>query len=442
MKKTACILLSLMLTLTGLIGLCVTANAAYSVGDIIEYGNYPQSKVTNSALKSYLTTAAGSVSAWNSYDYYSGTGNQTDGKMSAKDFMRYKDVIYNGEKYRGVYFSAYRPFSTGLTCSLSNTRQYENGYYTETIYWFKYEPIKWRVLDPAAGMIMTESDIDAQAFNNFVQKYGEVYFNEVYYKYASDWSMSSLRAWLNDDFLGTAFSDAQKANIKTTHLTTFSTSEIEYNSNPTDDKVYLLSYDDVINPAYGFSANNTEKDTARKAKGTDYAKCQGLYISSADGSKDCSYWYLRSPYQSLDASAVNPNGTVYASFSVYGTSYGIRPVCNLSVLKSDTAQIGSVTAVSVSDSKINYKASAELNPQITADTGAQCIVQYASSDPQIVTVDENGNLYGAKKGEADITVTVTDTLYGSTFTETCTVTVKYAWWQWLIIILLFGWIWY
>ena len=31
---------------------------------------------------------------------------------------------------------------------------------------------------------------------------------------------------------------------------------------------------------------------------------------------------------------------------------------------------------------------------------------------------------------------------GDGFTASVTVTVRYAWWQWLIIILLFGWIWY
>lgn len=49
MKRTICILLSLMPALTGLAALCVTAHAAYNVGDIIEYGNYPQSKVTAAA---------------------------------------------------------------------------------------------------------------------------------------------------------------------------------------------------------------------------------------------------------------------------------------------------------------------------------------------------------------------------------------------------------
>lgn len=33
--------------------------------------------------------------------------------MTAQDYMRYKDMTYGGAKYRGVYFSAYRPTFTG-----------------------------------------------------------------------------------------------------------------------------------------------------------------------------------------------------------------------------------------------------------------------------------------------------------------------------------------
>ena len=52
-----------------------------------------------------------------------------------------------------------------------------------------------------------------------------------------------------------------------------------------------------------------------------------------------------------------------------------------------------------------------------------------------------GNYYSDAQGTAKITVTAEDE-YGNTVTRSCTVTVRYAWWQWLIYILLFGWIWH
>lgn len=102
---------------------------------------------------------------------------------------------------------------------------------------------------------------------------------------------------------------------------------------------------------------------------------------------------------------------------------------------------GRVMGVSVSDITMNYKKSTTIMPDITADPDAEYTIEYESSNPKIATVDENGNVYAAKKGEATITCTVTDS-NGNTVSDTCNVKVKYSFGQWLIKILLFGWIWY
>ena len=90
---------------------------------------------------------------------------------------------------------------------------------------------------------------------------------------------------------------------------------------------------------------------------------------------------------------------------------------------------------------VNYKSTYMLSPEITADKGAKYTVKYESSDTKVATVDKDGKIYGAKKGTATITCTVTDSS-GNTVQDTCKVTVKYSFGQWLIVILLFGWIWY
>lgn len=102
---------------------------------------------------------------------------------------------------------------------------------------------------------------------------------------------------------------------------------------------------------------------------------------------------------------------------------------------------GKVSAVSINDASLDYKKSTTIKPAITADEGVKYTVKYESSNPKIATVDENGKVYAAKKGDATITCTVTDE-YGNTVKDTCKVTVNYNFGQWLIIILLFGWIWY
>lgn len=90
---------------------------------------------------------------------------------------------------------------------------------------------------------------------------------------------------------------------------------------------------------------------------------------------------------------------------------------------------------------LNYKSTYMLSPEITADDGAKYTVRYESSDTKVATVDNNGKIYGAKKGNATITCTVTDD-YGNVVTDKCNVNVDYSGSQWFIIIVLFGWIWY
>lgn len=91
--------------------------------------------------------------------------------MKPGDWMKYADFTYNGTKYRAVTFSQYRPYWTDNSTS-SGTNQDYNGYTTNNIYYFKYEPLKWRVLDPSTGLVLCESIIDSQAYSNTIYSYG------------------------------------------------------------------------------------------------------------------------------------------------------------------------------------------------------------------------------------------------------------------------------
>lgn len=279
----------------------------YKVGDIIEFGWYPQSEVKDEAIIAELNKIDGE---WVSYGYYSGNGNQNDIQQAPGDFMRYKDVVYGTERYRGVVFDAYRPGSTfSETTTISyGTIQARNGYYINTVYWFKYEPIKWRVLDPDTGMVISENILDVQAFNNYCSTYGVT----------NNYMLSSIRNWLNNDFYGLAFSVAQQ-------------NEIDYASfedltENLHDKIYLLSANDALNVEYGFK---TEFD--RRTRGNDYARCQGLIQATHEDYYGKSYWYLRTPNEEVYQMvwSVDQDGVVSEKFYTYNTFMGIRPAMNL-----------------------------------------------------------------------------------------------------------------
>lgn len=102
---------------------------------------------------------------------------------------------------------------------------------------------------------------------------------------------------------------------------------------------------------------------------------------------------------------------------------------------------GNVKSVSVDDIEIKYKTSAIITPNVITDGYINYTATYESSNPSVATVDKNGNITTHHKGNTTITCTVTDG-YGNTTKDTCTVNVKFQWWQWLIWILLFGFLWY
>ena len=225
--------------------------------------------------------------------------------------------------------------------------QEDNGYTPNNIYYFKYEPLKWRVLDPSTGLVLCENIIDSQAYSNTIYEYGTdsyggtAYWNDAEHThYANDYATSSIRAWLNDDFYNTAFSSSQKASILTSELDNraYSTSYSEYDSETTYDKVFLLSYSEMQNTAYGFPANS-DPSSARRAKGTDYAKCQGLWV---DSSNKCSDQRLRSAGDDSESTCnIDNNGRlVIQMWSTSDTEYGIRPAIKISNLSSTIPKSG------------------------------------------------------------------------------------------------------
>ena len=288
-------------------------------GSKIEFGSYPQSEVTDADEIAKLEADSENY-LWISYKYYSGTGDQTNGEMEPGDFMLYKDFYSDGEMFRAVTFTEYRPGFSGGVKEKVYSYQGKNGYNPNNVYYFKYEPLTWRVLDPDEGYVMCDNIIDSQAYQNFViKKDDKLYNSKDCTNYVSDWSTSSLRQWLNKTFYNTAFSREEKMLIGTTFLENNSADGTWFGTD-TGDKIFALSYNDAVNSAYGFNSSNDELDEARKLKGTAYSNCQGVYIS-----QDYPYWWLRSPVDTDRVDYVSAYGWASAADGVYGTGVGVVP---------------------------------------------------------------------------------------------------------------------
>ena len=167
------------------------------------------------------------------------------------------------------------------------------------------EKIKWIVLDKTEDQILVISKcgLDCQAYN---------------YEYTDvTWEICSLRGWLNNEFINSAFTEEEQSKIAiTTVINENNPSYDTYGGNDTQDKIFLLS----INEANKYFNLNE----ARKCVPTDYAIAQGDYYA-VGGKVNC--WWLRSPgYNQKFAAGVNDDGSVYVRGSLVERGYNVvRP---------------------------------------------------------------------------------------------------------------------
>lgn len=187
------------------------------------------------------------------------------------------------------------------------------------------EPIEWRVLTVIDGkvLLLSEKILDKKPFEETKQ--------------VANWETCSLRRWLNSVFLNSAFSvDEQSDIIETTISTVDDALQNSFHTGKdTQDKVFLLSYSEAINSAFGFSSNALEKDTARRAEGTKYAIENGLYEYYHFG-----LWWLRTSGKTqVSAANVHNDGSVHEEgYVVTRSNFGVRPAIWISSVTATAAK--------------------------------------------------------------------------------------------------------
>lgn len=297
---------------------CTTCNGLNPVkytrdGDNIYFGYWPQTLERDETVVAKLNEIAGKPplprDKENPYNWESHEGTT---------YMWQKIVIYNGTKYLGVQMNDYR--ASGVYSLTSYIMK--NGYFTFEVYWFKYEPIKWRILTTSGNSAYIMSDIALDSFSIQPDRKEEnrdglyaSYNNSTGVPdgtYANNWEYCFLRGWLNETFYNEVFNGLQKEIIKTTHLdnTARSSNPNDYpkyygygenagknkfadQCKDTDDKIFLLSLRDITTTAYGFNKDVLAEDPARNLQATDFAKLHGAPMNTND--KKYVTWYTRSP---------------------------------------------------------------------------------------------------------------------------------------------------
>lgn len=270
--------------------------------------------------------------------YYS-TGNEQEISTAKKDLVEnpkiVKDTSVEGGKkvtWDCIWFGSYpqtKIVSSSKENDLYSTLETANGwdknndiiigkekYHRAKKCYFKYEPIKWRVIKCENGEALLLSDIvlDKQKYNKRLKKV--------------TWEKSTLRKWLNKKFMNRAFSSSEQEAIRTTKVI----NEDNYyyktdGGNDTLDKIYLLS----------LSETDEEKET-EEAKEYGFTDSYGMTIKYSNYADldDYQYWWLRTPGEkNISAAAVDMSGKAYGGGGESDMELGIRPVLHLNLLATD-----------------------------------------------------------------------------------------------------------
>ena len=304
-KKRICIILSVLMLICSIPVFSFVGFAAdYQTGDMIEFGSYPQSLITDEILLAELETV-GAEMEWKPMWYTSNVANEA---------YYYKDVSLDETEYRAIRFSR-----------INSAAQSRYGYQTNTVYWFRFDPITWTVLDPESGLLIANAILDTQPYNHTI--YDRQYADEDHLYYLNNYAHSTIRTWLNGAFLGTAFTE-DETNVlvlreQDNSMPSMDDSYTVYACENTSDLVFLPSYEEVSNEEW------FADKPSRVRGGTAYARALGVenyYNQTHEAAPENDFWFLRSPAQeSTKQGYIGLAGHVYSGIDCYSFDVGICP---------------------------------------------------------------------------------------------------------------------
>ena len=285
-----------------------------------QFGEYPQEKVADDSLISQLTAklsvaspTTASHAGWTVYSYYASS--------NPLNTSFYQDIRLGAYRYRAVMFRGFRPFACNTTSTEGNSQVDDNGYAKDTLYFFKFMPIQWKLLvaeDDTYRLISTTL-IDSTQFKYTLTD------TSTPTGYANHYGESDIREFLNNSLFNLAFNSYEQNKVLETLINNHNNSE-SVDSDNTNDKVTILSYAEARSADWGFTTTNAATDT-RVFPYSDYSKSQGLlnnHLLLRTASTNATSAALGQKCYVIEAGAIT---TAKVTF----TRYGIAPIISLNV---------------------------------------------------------------------------------------------------------------
>lgn len=235
------------------------------------FGNYPQTKVSDENLIKQLND------------------------IQAK--VRRQLVFLDDEAY--IYCVAYARKNPVMILGLFdpdeyekhlNERRFDDG--SEIIlrkrYWFKCEPIEWKVVVERDGkcLLITKKLLDRRTFFDGDKIENFTVRDEKTLSYFA----SDLRYSLNNFFVKYNFLEGEEYILKT---------DVD-NLGTMLDKAFAPSYEEMMNPLYGFPIEK-EEGYGREAKTTDWARAKGADFSTEEDTYGNGIYWTRTIVDKMHA---------------------------------------------------------------------------------------------------------------------------------------------
>ena len=303
--------------------------------DCIYFGSYPQTEIVCSSDSGAIRNLEKMKSNGFEDLEYEKVSESTWDRIVDASYDRNGDAIVGNDKYRRI---TAEDAEYSWIMDKDDDEFYKDDYYNwqnlGEFHYFKYEPIKWRVLNVNGNdaFLMSDKCLDCNIYGG------------------NTWEKSVMRSWLNgydasenqndDDcsssnFIDAAFSKSEQSRIKTTKVVNHDDTEHGTpGGNDTEDKIYLLSTDEVCNTdaseKYGFIRDGMFDDNGRDIHLNTYAYAMGVSVISG--------WWLRSPGSEEDYAAVVENtgyiSETYIYSGIYDSPDAVRPVLHLDISSS------------------------------------------------------------------------------------------------------------
>ena len=399
------------------------------IWDCVWFGSYPQTEIVDKP-----ETCGTALTIFGKKSDYIVDPDLYQKLTSATEWDEANNIVIDGEKYRRM-----TPKESGVSGlnSKFNFKPYAEGrseycfFSWDEYHYFRYEKIKWRVLNVTNGKALLLSDraLDVKPFHKGV------------YREKATWKSCSIRSWLNGydgtqnqlnndysktGFLPNAFSSEEGMAIFTENLKNdmiIGWSNDYATGENTDDRVFFLTDLDVYQTeravSYGFSKKNLSDDEARGyLESSTYAKAMGkrTFLSDPDAVEDG--WWLRTTYTgeefSGNAKAISDWTGQVAGRNNNARQMGVRPSLCIDLTKGNLWTYAGTVQVSrtitenspvkevIRETNVNSVQLSGVSKQIAAGKKIQLKAEilprnannkklkWTSSNPKVATVNQNG----------------------------------------------------